>query len=157
MTQPLTTPPPTAAPPAGPRPGAPRKPWWILGAVVVLVLAALVIAAANAAAPQVSTPTPTPAPAVRAAATIPAGATSSTGGTHAAAYLAVLADAGLLDGVPEDQALTLGHTVCTFLAAGNTIYDAGEVAMASGFTPTQAGTLVGTAIAAFCPRFAGQF
>jgi hypothetical protein len=72
-------------------------------------------------------------------------------------FLTILESKGLIEG---DRAtmLTFGHMVCDYLEQGiGNVYDAGIIAVQSGYSGTEAGALVGAAVGAFCPEYQSQF
>lgn len=56
-------------------------------------------------------------------------------------------------GVPRSTAVNLGRAICTALDEGLSFLQVGQVGVDNGFTPEQAGTLVGASIGAFCPEY----
>jgi serine/threonine-protein kinase len=56
-------------------------------------------------------------------------------------------------GVSRSTAVTLGKSVCSALDSGASILDVGQVAVNNGFSYSDAGYLVGAAIATFCPEY----
>lgn len=66
------------------------------------------------------------------------------------AYIAVLDGAGIVYS-SEANAVAAGRSVCRYLETGAGVLDAADVATNAGYTPSQAGRIVGAAIAAFCP------
>jgi hypothetical protein len=74
-------------------------------------------------------------------------------------YLTTLSAAGLLTpGVDEQQVIEVGRLVCAFLATDpGDVYDAAVLVHQSGqATASDAGTIVGAAVGAFCPRYGDQ-
>lgn len=69
------------------------------------------------------------------------------------AYLIVLETEGIE--LPDPSvAIDLGYSVCDYFDDDGNIIEAGLIGIESGFTSRQSGTIVGAAIAAFCPRHA---
>lgn len=56
-------------------------------------------------------------------------------------------------GVPKSTAVNLGRSICSSLDSGASIIQVGEVAVSNGFSYSDAGFLVGAAIASFCPEY----
>ena len=73
-----------------------------------------------------------------------------------ARYLRTLSAAGLLDpGDDEDEVIEVGRLVCAYISTGQgDVDDAGVMVLQSGLvTASQAGTIVGAAVAAYCPQY----
>jgi hypothetical protein len=76
-----------------------------------------------------------------------------------AGYLATLSAAGLLTpGTDEQEVIEVGRLGCAFLATGQgDVYDAAVVVYQSGqATASEAGTIVGAAVGAYCPQYGDQ-
>lgn len=56
-------------------------------------------------------------------------------------------------GVTRTQALQLGNGICIALGEGSTLLEIGNIGVNSGFTPEQAGQIVGASIGALCPEY----
>ncbi|WP_175551553.1 DUF732 domain-containing protein [Geodermatophilus amargosae] len=73
-----------------------------------------------------------------------------------ARYLGTLSDAGLITpGTDEQAVIEVGRLVCAYISTGQgDLADAGVMVLQSGeATATQAGTIVGAAVAAYCPQY----
>lgn len=55
--------------------------------------------------------------------------------------------------VPRSTAVNLGKAICNALDSGVSITDVGQVAANNGISYSDAGYLVGAAIATFCPEY----
>jgi len=74
--------------------------------------------------------------------------------TTADRYLSVVRGAvPAFEQVPDKTLLQNAHGVCDTFAAGATGIQTMQMFLDSGFTPEQAGTLVGGAIRFFCPQY----
>jgi hypothetical protein len=71
-----------------------------------------------------------------------------------AGFLTKLHEAGLVDGAGGGALSTLGHRICDYLDAGHDPVEAGVIAIQSGYTPAEAGTLVGITVTSYCPEYA---
>ena len=55
--------------------------------------------------------------------------------------------------VDRATAVELGYTICQALSNGRSLLEIGQTGVNSGFTPEQAGKLVGASIGALCPEY----
>ena len=102
-----------------------------------------------------STPTAAPAPAPQAQAPAPAPVDppvqEPAQDAHVTAFLDLIQ--ANFPGVDNAAALRLGHSVCSALNAGASLTDVGQVIINNGFSASDAGTLVGLSVGAFCPQY----
>lgn len=56
-------------------------------------------------------------------------------------------------GIDRSSALQLGKAICLSLGEGTGLLEIGQIGVNAGFTPEQAGTIVGASIAALCPEY----
>ena len=56
-------------------------------------------------------------------------------------------------GIPRSTAVNLGRSICSSLDSGASIIRVGEVAVSNGFSYSDAGFIIGAAIASFCPQY----
>ncbi|PWW23511.1 uncharacterized protein DUF732 [Geodermatophilus normandii] len=73
-----------------------------------------------------------------------------------ARYLGTLSAAGLLaPGDDEDEVIEVGRLVCAYVSTGQgDVDDAGVMVLSSGLvTASDAGTIVGAAVGAYCPQY----
>jgi hypothetical protein len=142
------------APPRGPRAGA------IVAIVLAILLAAGLIAAVIAASgDDSSSSAPSESPSAPVAA-LPGGASSPTTqssrwGELEQAYLDNLDDGGI-EYSTEAAAVNVGYGICDALDEGYDVYDVGAIAMEAGYSAGDAGWIIGSAVAAFCPRYGSQ-
>lgn len=84
--------------------------------------------------------------------TAPPRATTSAGSVADLAYVAAL-DKNQVPYSSKPSAIELGHTVCEARQAGNTSVAVALKIAEKGYSPQQAGVIVGAAQAAYCPKF----
>lgn len=56
-------------------------------------------------------------------------------------------------GTSRTDALNLGNAICSALGQGSSLLEIGNIGVNSGFTPEQAGQIVGASIGALCPEY----
>jgi len=56
-------------------------------------------------------------------------------------------------GTSRSAALNLGNAICSALGEGTSLLEIGNIGVNSGFTPEQAGQIVGASIGALCPEY----
>jgi hypothetical protein len=55
--------------------------------------------------------------------------------------------------INRSTALQLGNAICLAIGEGTGLYEIGQIGVNEGFTPEQAGKLVGASIGALCPEY----
>jgi len=56
-------------------------------------------------------------------------------------------------GIDRGSALQLGNVICQALGQGTGLLEIGQIGVNAGFTPTQAGKIVGASIGSLCPEY----
>lgn len=119
-----------------------------LGSAIVAV-AFLIAGCSSTPAP---TPAPQPAPQAQAPAPVPYDPpVVSNNDINEQAFLTLIqSEFGSVD---DATALRLGKAVCSALDSGAGLIQVGNIIIDNGFSASEAGTLVGASVAAFCPEY----
>jgi len=118
-----------------------------------IALGSAIVAVAFLIAGCSSTPAPTPAPqpAPQTQAPVDPPVQEPAQDANVTAFLDLIQ--ANFPGVDNAAALRLGHSICSALNAGASLTDVGQVIINNGFSASDAGTLVGLSVGAFCPQY----
>lgn len=119
---------------------------------ILITVGALALTLTFAAGCSSSTDTATPAPAPVVTQDPPVYPPApSESDVRRQAFLAVIGQE--FPTVDATTALQTGEAICQALGQGASLYQIGQTAIESGFTASQAGTLVGASVAGLCPEY----